>query len=188
MPRAAVATGGPASGKTGTRAATAVDKAGNVFFRVSEKRIARLMREDGLRARAGKRFRSTTMSEHDQPVAANVLAPFRPEPPNQRWGGDTTEFVIGSSAKLYLATILDRYSRFIVGWALSAVNDRHLALKALECSCDHIEGGGRERLEFVGGDDVLLRWAVRCSFATIGTRQPGGRTNRDRKLPRSLNS
>ena len=40
--------------------------------------------------------------------------------------------MIGSSAKLYLAAILDLYSRFIVGWALSAVNDRHLTLKALD--------------------------------------------------------
>ena len=41
---------------------------------------------------------------------------------------DTTEFVIGSSAKLYLAAILDLYSRFVVGWAVSAVNDRHLTI------------------------------------------------------------
>jgi putative transposase len=54
------------------------------------------------------------------------------ERPNQSWVGDTTEFVIGSSAKLYLAAILDLYSRFIVGWAVSAVNDRHLTLRALD--------------------------------------------------------
>ena len=59
-------------------------------------------------------------------------ASSRPSGPNQRWVGDTTEFVIGSSAKLYLAAILDLYSRFIVGWALSAVNDRHLTLRALD--------------------------------------------------------
>ena len=101
--------------------------------RVSEKRVGRLMREAGLRARARKRFRSTTMSEHDQPVAANVLdRRFDAERPNQRWVGDTTEFVIGSSSKLYLAAILDLYSRFVVGWALSAVNDRHLTLRALD--------------------------------------------------------
>ena len=70
-----------------------------------------------------KRFRSTTMSERDQPIAPNVLArQCAAEAPNQRWVGDTTEFVIGSGAKLYLAAILDLYSRFIVGWALSAVN------------------------------------------------------------------
>lgn len=100
---------------------------------VSEKRVARLMREEGLRGRVRKRFRSTTMSEHDQPIAPNVLArQLAAAAPNQRWVGDTTEFVIGSGAKLYLAAILDLYSRFIVGWALSAVNDRHLALRALD--------------------------------------------------------
>jgi transposase InsO family protein len=100
---------------------------------ISQKRVGRLMREDGLRGRVRKRFRSTTMSEHDQPIAPNVLARrFAAEQPNQRWVGDTTEFIIGSSAKLYLAAILDLYSRFIVGWALSAVNDRHLTLRALD--------------------------------------------------------
>ncbi len=86
--------------------------------RISQKRVGRLMREEGLRARARKRFRSTTMSEHDQPIAPNVLArQFAAERPNQRWVGDTTEFLVGSSAKVYLAAILDLYSRFIVGWA-----------------------------------------------------------------------
>lgn len=100
---------------------------------VSEKRIARLMREDGLVARARKRFKQTTMSDHDQPVAANLLdRQFAADGPNQRWVGDTTEFVIGSSGKLYLAAILDLFSRFIVGWAVSAVNDRHHTLKALQ--------------------------------------------------------
>jgi transposase InsO family protein len=105
-------------GKTCTRRAS----------RVSEKRVARLMRADGLRARPRKRFRSTTMSEHDQPVAANVLArQFDADRPNQRWAGDTTE-----NAKLYLAAILDLFSPFVVGWAVSAVNDRHLTLRALD--------------------------------------------------------
>ena len=100
--------------------------------RVSEKRVGRLMREDGLRARARKRFKCTTMSDHDQPVAANLLdRQFTADAPNRRWVGDTTEFVIGESGKLYLAAILDLFSRFVVGWAVSAVNDRHLALKAL---------------------------------------------------------
>ena len=91
------------------------------------------MRVEGIRARARTRFRSTTMSEHDQPIAADVLArQFDATHPNQRWVGDTTEFIIGGSAKLYLAAILDLYSRFIVGWALSAVNDRHLTLRALD--------------------------------------------------------
>ena len=100
--------------------------------RVSRKRVIRLMQEDRLKARIRKRFKCTTMSDHDQPVAANLLdRQFTAGAPNQRWVGDTTEFVIGESGKLYLAAILDLYSRFIVGWAVSAVNDRHLTIKAL---------------------------------------------------------
>lgn len=100
---------------------------------VSRKRVVRLMRLEGLRARARKRFKSTTMSEHDQPVAANVLdRDFVADAPNQRWVADTTEFVIGSSGKLYLAAVLDLFSRFLVGWAVSAINDRHLVIKALQ--------------------------------------------------------
>ena len=93
---------------------------------VSRKRVVRLMQADGLKARVRKRYKHTTMSDHDQPVADNLLGrQFKAEAPNQRWVGDTTEFVIGTSSKLYLAVILDLFSRFVVGWALSAVNDRH---------------------------------------------------------------
>jgi transposase InsO family protein len=100
--------------------------------RVSRKRVIRLMQEEQLKARVRKRFKSTTMSDHDLPVAANLLdRQFTAEAPNQRWVGDTTEFLIGES-KLYLAAILDLYSRFIVGWAVSPVNDRHLTIKALD--------------------------------------------------------
>jgi transposase InsO family protein len=100
---------------------------------VSRKRVVRLMQAEGLQARVRKRFTCTTMSDHDQPVAANLLAQeFMASAPNQRWVGDTTEFVIGRSGKLYLAAILDLYSRFLVGWAVSAINDRHLVIKALQ--------------------------------------------------------
>ena len=103
--------------------------------RVSRKRVIRLMQEAGLQARARKRYNVTTMSDHDQPVAANLLdRQFAAAAPNQRWVSDTTEFVIGSSGSgtLYLAAVLDLFSRFIVGWAVSAVNDRHVTIKALE--------------------------------------------------------
>ena len=102
-------------------------------IRVSRKRVGRLMREDGLQARKRKRFKVTTMSQHDQPVAPNVLdRQFTAATVNQRWVGDTTEFVIGETGKLYLAAILDLFSRFAVGWAISAINDRHLVIEALE--------------------------------------------------------
>jgi putative transposase len=101
--------------------------------RVSRKRLVRLMQEDGLKARVRKRYKHTTMSDHDQPVAANLLArQFDAAAPNQRWVGDTTEFIIGTSQKVYLAVVLDLFSRFVVGWAVSAVNNRHLTISALE--------------------------------------------------------
>jgi putative transposase len=101
--------------------------------RVSRKRVIRLMQEQGLKARVRKRFTQTTMSDHDLPIAINLLdRRFTAEAPNQRRVGDTTEFAIGESTKLHLAAVLDLYSRFIVRWAVSPVNDRHVAINALE--------------------------------------------------------
>jgi putative transposase len=99
---------------------------------ISRKRVVRLMQDERLVARARKRFKGTTMSDHDQPVAANLLdRQFTAERPNQRWVGDTSEFLVGNGGKLFVAAILDLFSRFVVGWAVSAVNDRHLTITAL---------------------------------------------------------
>jgi putative transposase len=100
---------------------------------VGRNRVIRLMQEEGLRARPRKRFKCTTMSDHDQPIAANILdREFEAAAPNQVWVGDTTEMLTASGGKFYLAAIVDLYSRFCVGWAVSAVNDRHLTMRALE--------------------------------------------------------
>jgi transposase InsO family protein len=144
---------------------------------VSRKRVVRLMREDGLKARQRKRFKCTTMSDHDQPVAANLLdRQFTAEAPNQRWVGDTTEFVIGESGKLYLAAILDLYSRFIVGWAISAVNDRHVTIRALEMALKrrgpdagllhHSDQGSTYASEDY--QDVLDAHGITCSMSRRG--------------------
>ena len=99
---------------------------------IGRKRIMRLMRAQGLQARVRRRYCCTTMSEHDQPIAPNLLARnFQPATRNQSWASDTTELITGSG-KLYLAAVLDLFSRFVVGWAVSAVNDRHLVIKALD--------------------------------------------------------
>jgi len=101
--------------------------------RVGRNRVIRIMQEEGLRARPRKRFRCTTMSDHNQPIAANVLdRNFDASAPNQRWVGDTTEMVTASGGRFYLAAIIDLYARYCVGWAVSAVNDRHLTIRALE--------------------------------------------------------
>jgi transposase InsO family protein len=144
---------------------------------VSRKRVVRLMQEDGLQARARKRYKITTMSDHDQPVAANLLdRQFEAEAPNQRWVGDTTEFVIGSSGTLYLAAILDLFSRFIVGWAVSAVNDRHLTIAALEAALTrrcpevgllhHSDQGSTYASEDY--QDVLAARGIVCSMSRRG--------------------
>lgn len=99
---------------------------------VSRKRVVRLMQEEGLVGRPRRRFKCTTDSNHGRPVAENLLARnFTATAPNQRWVGDTTELRT-PNGKLFLAVIIDLFSRFVVGWALSAVNDRHLTLKALD--------------------------------------------------------
>jgi putative transposase len=99
---------------------------------LSRKRVIRLMQADGLVARQRRRYRCTTMSEHDQPVAPNILdQKFEAERPNERWVGDTTELVT-QEGRLFLAVILDLFSRFAVGWALSPSNNRHLTIRALQ--------------------------------------------------------
>jgi putative transposase len=65
--------------------------------------VIRLMQEQELKARVRRRYKCTTMSDHAQPVAANLLARrFGADVPNQRWVGDTTELRIGDSGRLFL--------------------------------------------------------------------------------------
>jgi transposase InsO family protein len=99
---------------------------------VSRKRVIRLMQAEKIVGRQRRRHRCTTNSDHNQPVAGNLLGrDFTAERPNQKWVGDTTE-LITSEGRLYLAAIIDLFSRFVVGWAISSSNNRHLTLKALE--------------------------------------------------------
>ena len=69
-----------------------------------------------IKGQVPKRFTHTTGKERDDPIAASILArDFSAAAPNQRWISNTTEFVIGDGTKLYLAAILDLFSRFVVG-------------------------------------------------------------------------
>ena len=100
--------------------------------RVAKKRIARLLREQGLAGTPPRRFQVTTDSRHDQPVAPNHLArQFQVAQLNRVWVTDVT-YVATWAGWLYLAVVLDLASRRIVGWALSARLDRHLVLTALD--------------------------------------------------------
>ncbi len=99
---------------------------------VGRHRVARLMREEGLRARRRRRFVHTTDSKHGLPVAPNVLArDFRPPGPNRVWATDIT-YVPTREGWLYLAVVMDLFSRRIIGWAMAECIDRHLVLAALD--------------------------------------------------------
>ncbi len=97
----------------------------------SRKRVARLRRELGLRAKGRRRFRVTTDSLHAHRPAPNQLQRcFQATRPNQVWVGDITYLVHGRRW-LYLAVLMDLYSRRIVGWSLSDRIDEQLTLRAL---------------------------------------------------------
>lgn len=98
---------------------------------VGRKRVARLMRENGLLARSPRRFRVTTDSDHPLPVAPNLLEQnFTADGPNRVWVGDIT-YVWTAQGWAYLAVLLDLFSRRVVGWAFASHMRQELPLKAL---------------------------------------------------------
>jgi putative transposase len=98
---------------------------------VSRKRVARIMVELGLESRRKRRFKATTDSKHNLPVAENVLdRKFEVDAPDVAWVTDIT-YVWTSEGWLYLAAILDLFSRRVVGFATSERIDRGLVLEAL---------------------------------------------------------
>jgi transposase InsO family protein len=104
---------------------------------IGRKRVARLMRAQGLRARAPRRFRTTTDSQHTLPIAPNVLARrFTASAPNTVWVTDIT-YLWTLEGWLYLGVILDLFSRRVVGWAMSDRITRQLTLDALTMALTH---------------------------------------------------
>lgn len=101
-------------------------------FDVGRHRVARLMRENALKALQRKRFKKTTDSDHGGPVAPNLLdQDFTTTAPNQKWGVDIS-YVWTNEGWLYLAIVLDLFSRRIVGWSVSDRMKKDLALTALK--------------------------------------------------------
>jgi putative transposase len=104
--------------------------------KVSRKRVARLMKKQKLQARKKRRSVRTTDSNHSQPVAPNVLQrDFSPDKPNSTWATDIT-YVWTSEGWLYLAVVLDLFSRRVVGWSMSQHIDTKLVLGALEMALE----------------------------------------------------
>lgn len=97
----------------------------------SRNRVARLMSNHDLKAKTSRKFRATTNSKHSLPVAENLLdRQFTVDSPNRVWASDIT-YIPTEEGWLYLACVMDLYSRMIVGWSMGERMTRDLALDAL---------------------------------------------------------
>ena len=144
--------------------------------RVSEKRVARLMVEAGLRAKRSKRFRITTDSRQTRTVHENILArDFRVGTPNRAWAGDITYLWTGEGW-LYLAVVLDIGTRRVIGWSLRETLRMELVTGALDMALGartvspglicHSDRGSQ-----YGADDVtamIARYQMRGSMSRKG--------------------
>lgn len=93
--------------------------------------VAKSMQRQGLRAKAARKFKVTTSAKHKLPVAPNLLKQdFYASRPNQKWVGDIT-YLWTNEGWLYLATVIDLYSRAVIGWSLSHRIDTQLVSDTL---------------------------------------------------------
>lgn len=140
---------------------------------VGRNRIARLMRENGIFVRPKRRFRRTTDSNHDYPIADNIVnRNFDVEAPDRLWAGDIT-YIWTLQGWLYLAVILDLFSRRVVGWALAEHMRTELVLSALQMALGqripddamiyHSDRGS----QYASGDyrAVLKAYGIECSMS-----------------------
>ena len=101
-------------------------------LKVGHRRVGRLMRQNGIEAVRTRKYKVTTDSNHAFAIAPNLLdRDFSATAPNQKWAGDIT-YIWTSEGWLYLAVILDLYSRRVIGWAVSNRMKRDLAIRALD--------------------------------------------------------
>lgn len=149
-------------------------------------RVARLMRLHGLSANQKRAFKViTTDSNHDQPVAPNLLEQdFEADQPNQKWLADTlalarsagVTYIPTAEGWLYLAVVLDLYSRRIVGWAMSDSLERQLVINALQMALiarqpppgllHHSDRGSQYASEDYRA--LLTKHQLRCSMSRAG--------------------
>ena len=100
-------------------------------IRVGKERVRRTMQEHGIKARGKRKFVVTTDSKHDLPIAPNLLQRnFTADAPNQVWTGDIT-YIATDEGWLYLAVVLDLFSRQVIGWSMGSRIDTDLVLNAL---------------------------------------------------------
>lgn len=103
-------------------------------IKITRKTVARLMRQEQLCSRPKRRFKPmTTDSKHDGPIAANLLGQnFHADAPNRVWVGDITAVRTDDEGFVYLAVVIDLFSRRVVGWAMSASPNAMLVTTALQ--------------------------------------------------------
>ncbi|MBO0782863.1 MAG: IS3 family transposase [Ktedonobacteraceae bacterium] len=101
-------------------------------MKCARKRVARLMREQELYAKRPRHRTVTTHSDPEAQVAPNLLQrEFGAEQPNTKWAADTT-YIWTAEGWLYLAVVLDLFSRMVVGWSMAATQDAALVIQALQ--------------------------------------------------------
>src|SRR5207237_1187513 len=97
----------------------------------SKNRVARRMKYLEIRAKAKKKFKVTTDSKHNLPVAPNLLnRDFYASGPNQKWCGDIS-YIWTDEGWMYLAVVIDLYSRAVIGWSIQSTMSRQLVCDAL---------------------------------------------------------
>ena len=144
--------------------------------RVGRHRIARCMRAAGITATLRRRFRRTTDSSHGLPVAENLLArDFTAERPNQKWVTDIT-YVRTLEGWLYLAVVLDLFSRRVVGWSMASHMRTDLVMEALTMAVGnrlpgadlmHHSDRGSQYASFAY-QDALRCHGIECSMSRRG--------------------
>ena len=145
-------------------------------YHIGKKRVERLMRQMGIQAVAKKKYKATTDSAHTKPVAENLLdREFAPAKPNTSWVADIT-YIPTAEGWLYLATIMDLYSRKIIGWSLRDRLSKELVIAALDMaikqrniSADlllHSDRGSQYASELY--QLLLLKNGILCSMSGKG--------------------
>ncbi len=145
-------------------------------IRVGRHKVARLMRLQRLRRCPKRRFRVTTQRDPRHSVAKNLLKRnFSTDAPNRRWAADIT-YISTHEGWLYLAVVMDLYSRRIVGWSMSRWMSRRLVLAALRMAIGarHPEGAlihhADRGAQYTSDDfrNALSRHGIECSMSSSG--------------------
>ena len=145
-------------------------------YRCGRHKVARLMRKAGLKGCPKRRFRVTTQRDPSHAVADNLLEQdFTAEGPNQRWASDIT-YISTQQGWLFLAVVMDLYSRRIVGWSMSRWMSRHLVIDALTMAIDQRQPDGvlihhSDRGAQYTSDDFraeLEKHGIQCSMSARG--------------------